>query len=250
MLDTFDLTGWQWVGLAVSAALIGVSKTGVPGAGILAVPLAAMTVPARASVGLVLPMLMFADLFAVVCYRRHGQWSHLLRLLPLTMVGLVVGFGLLNVLDNRQMAPVIGGIIVVMLLLRLRSMFAKQPPAEAPQHPAFAPVMGLTAGATTMLANAGGPVMTLYLLAMRLPKHQFIGTAAWFFFIVNWIKVPFYAQQRLITPVSLQTNLLLLPAVACGAAAGIYLLNRIPQRLFNALAMVLAAASAIRLLLG
>ena len=101
-----------------------------------------------------------------------------------------------------------------------------------------------------MLANAAGPVMTLYLLAMRLPKHQFIGTSAWFFFAVNWIKVPFYAHQNLISSASLKTDLLLLPAVAAGAVLGILLLSRIPQKLFNTLALLLAAASAIKLIIG
>ena len=250
MFETLDLTMWQWVGLLTCAALVGISKTGIPGAGILAVPLAAMAVPARESVGLVLPMLIFADLFAVGWYRHHAQWPHLVRLLPWTAAGLAVGFGLLSILDSTRLSPVIGGIVLAMLLLRARAMLGKQPDADPPHHPAFAPAMGLAAGATTMLANAAGPVMTLYLLAMRLPKHQFIGTSAWFFFIVNWIKVPFHAQQRLITAVSLQTNLVLLPAVACGAVLGIVLLSRIPQKLFNTIALLLAAASAVKLIVS
>ncbi len=250
MMDTLNLTVSQWVAMAICAALIGLSKTGLPGAGILAVPLAAMAVPPRESVGLVLPMLIFADLFAVTWYRRHAQWLHLLRLLPWTTVGLAVGFVLLGVLDDQRLAPVIGGIVLAMLLLRLRTMLGRQPDADAPHHPAFAPVMGSVAGATTMLANAAGPVMTLYLLAMGMSKHQFIGTAAWFFFAVNWIKVPFHAHHNLITAQSLQTNVLLLPAIAAGAVGGIVLLNRIPQKAFNIVVFVLAAAAAVKLVIG
>ena len=236
--------------MAACAVLIGIAKTGLPGAGILAVPLAAMAVPARESVGLVLPMLMFADLFAVGWYRHHAQWRHLVRLLPWTAAGLAIGFGLLSTLSNTSLKPVIGGIVLVMLTLRFRSLSGKTPADDAAHSPAFAPVMGLTAGATTMLANAAGPVMTLYLLAMRLPKHHFIGTSAWFFFAVNWIKVPFYTHEKLITAASLQTNLILLPVVAVGAILGIFLLKRIPQKLFNTIALLLAAASAIKLILG
>lgn len=250
MMNPLALEPLQWTALACSALLIGLAKTGLPGAGILAVPLAAMAVPARESIGLVLPMLIFADLFAVGWYRRHARWSHLLRLLPWTAAGLAVGFVLLRMLDNQRFSPVIGGIVLAMILLRSRSLSAKQNPDDVPHHPAFAPFMGAAAGATTMLANAAGPVMTLYLLAMRLPKHQFIGTSAWFFFAVNWIKVPFYAQQQLMTAASLQTNLLLLPAVAVGAVLGILLLNRIPQNLFNTAALLLAAAAAVKLILG
>jgi hypothetical protein len=250
LMNPLALEPLQWAALAGCALLIGLSKTALPGAGILAVPLAAMVMPARESIGMVLPMLIFADLFAVAWYRRHAQWSHLLRLLPWTVTGLGVGFALLAMLDNQRFAPVIGGIVLVMILLRSRLPGAKQTADPVPHHPAFAPCMGIAAGATTMLANAAGPVMTLYLLAMQMPKHQFIGTSAWFFFAVNWIKVPFYAQQQLITAASLQTNLLLLPAVTAGAVLGILLLKRIPQKLFNTIALLLAAASAVKLLLG
>jgi uncharacterized membrane protein YfcA len=249
-MEILPLEPLQWVALACCAALIGLAKTGLPGAGILAVPLAAMAVPARESVGLVLPMLIFADLFAVGWYRHHAQWPHLFRLLPWTAAGLVLGFGLLYLLDDARLKPVIGVIVLTMLAMRFRDLFGTPHNQDQPHSRVFAPIMGTTAGATTMLANAAGPVMTLYLLAMRLPKHQFIGTSAWFFFAVNWIKVPFYTQQKLITAASLQTDLLLLPVVAGGAVLGILLLNRIPQRLFNTLALLLAAASAIKLILG
>jgi hypothetical protein len=249
-METLHLEISQWAALVACALLIGVSKTGLPGAGILAVPLAAMAVPARESVGLVLPMLIFADIFAVGWYRHHAQWRHLVRLLPWTAAGLVIGFWLLSVLDDARLKPVIGGIVLIMLAMRFRAIFGKHELEEKPHHWAFAPSMGLAAGATTMLANAAGPVMTLYLLAMRLPKHQFIGTSAWFFFAVNWIKAPFYMHEKLITAASLQTNLILLPVVAVGAILGILLLKRIPQKLFNTIALLLAAASAIKLILN
>lgn len=251
-MNPLPLDNLQWLAMIACAVLIGISKTGIPGAGILAVPLAAMAVGARDSVGLILPMLIFADLFAVGWYRRHAQWLHLGRLLPWTLVGLLVGYGLLKVLNDQWLSPVIGVIVLAMLAIRLRDVRAKlpDPTVVTPPHPVFAPFMGAAAGTTTMLANAAGPVMTLYLLAMRLPKNQFIGTSAWFFFVVNWIKVPFFAQQKLITAASLKTNLLLLPAVAVGAVLGILILNYIPQKLFNSVAMILAAAAAIKLILG
>ena len=110
--------------------------------------------------------------------------------------------------------------------------------------------MGFLAGATTMMANAAGPVMTLYLLSMKMPKQKFIGTAAWFFFIVNWIKLPLMATEDMVTIDTIKINLIAFPAVVGGALAGIWLFKRIPQRLFNILALVLAAAAAIKLLSG
>ena len=114
----------------------------------------------------------------------------------------------------------------------------------------FALVMGFTAGVTTMMANAAGPVMTVYLLAMQLPKVAFAGTSAWFFFIINWSKVPFSRNLNLITPEGLKLDLMTLPAIAAGALIGIFFLKRIPQKTFNAVVQILAALAALRLLLS
>jgi len=103
------------------------------------------------------------------------------------------------------------------------------------------------AGVTTMMANAAGPVMVIYLLAMRLPKIEFVGTSAWFFFVVNWLKVPFSANLNLMTVDSVKLNLMMLPCIAVGAFVGIFFLKRIPQKVFNAVVQILAAAAAIKL---
>ena len=113
----------------------------------------------------------------------------------------------------------------------------------------FGPIMGIFAGLTTMMANAAGPVMTLYLLAMRLPKLEFLGTGAAFFLLINWIKVPFIAQLGLINASSLTLNLYLLPAVAVGALLGRPVVQRVNQRIFENAALALAAVAALRLLL-
>lgn len=236
----------QWVVLAVSAFAIGVSKTGLPGVGILVVPLLALAFPAKASVGLLLPILIFADLFAVGYYRRHGQWQHLAKLLPWAVAGIGIGYLVLSKIDSNTLKPLIGVIVLAMLGIRLRSILNNN--EHVPEHWSFAAMMGLLAGATTMMANAAGPVMVLYLLSMHFPKQKFIGTAAWFFFIVNWIKVPLMANLDMITAESLKMDAMVFPAVVLGAVAGVWLLKRIPQRLFNIIALVLAAAAAIKLL--
>ena len=236
----------QWVVLAVSAFAIGVSKTGLPGVGILVVPLLALAFPAKASVGLLLPILIFADLFAVGYYRRHGQWRHLAKLLPWAVAGIGIGYAVLSKIDSSTLKPLIGVIVLAMLGIRLRSILKSE--EHVPDHWSFAAMMGLLAGATTMMANAAGPVMVLYLLSMHFPKQKFIGTAAWFFFIVNWIKVPLMANLDMITAESLKMDAMVFPAVVVGALAGVWLLKRIPQRLFNIIALILAAAAAIKLL--
>lgn len=243
-----DLMGW--LVLFFSGAMIALAKTALPGVGILAVPLMAIILPPRTSVGVLLPMLVFADIFAVAYYRRHAEWGHLVRLLPWSFLGLLTGFLALGALENRQMGPLIGGIVLVMLVLHVWRQ--RRDSLEAPLQKArwIAPILGLTAGFTTMIANAAGPVMILYLLAMRLPKRAFLGTAAWYFMLVNWIKVPFYVYRDMITMESLRLNLWALPCIALAALAGIALQKRIPQKVFDGTALVLAFAAAIKLLLG
>ena len=237
---------WQWAVLVASAFAVGLSKTGLPGVGILVVPLLALAFPAKASVGLLLPILIFADLFAVGYYRRHGQWRHLAKLLPWTIAGIGIGYIVLSKIDSSTLKPLIGIIVLAMLGIRLRSILQNN--EHVPDHWSFAAMMGLLAGATTMMANAAGPVMALYLLSMHFPKQKFIGTAAWFFFIVNWIKVPLMGNLGMITAASLKMDVIVFPAVVLGAFAGIWLLKRIPQRAFNIIALILAAAAAIKLL--
>ncbi|MHC5083288.1 MAG: sulfite exporter TauE/SafE family protein [Planctomycetota bacterium] len=248
LAETIDITHWgQWLVLILGAFAIGIAKTGVPGIGILVAPLWALTFPSKASVGLLLPVLIFADLFAVWHYRRQGNWRHLIRLLPAATVGIVAGFLLLGRISNAQFKPLIGAIVLVMLILRLPAIIGKEQKVPS-KTGIFAPIMGFSAGATSMLANAAGPVMALYLLSMRFDKIKFVGTAAWFFFIINWIKVPFQVHLGYINPGSLKLNVMVFPAVALGAFTGIWLIKRIPQKLFNIIALTLAAAAAVKLL--
>jgi uncharacterized protein len=239
---------WAWGVLAVAALLLGMAKTGVPGLGVLAVPLVAWVMPARASTGLLLPMLILGDCVAVAYYRRHAEWSHVLRLLPWTLAGIGLGCLLLNRMSDAQLRPLIGGIVLLMLGVHgWRQWRAGGVALTPPAHWLFAAGMGLLAGATTMLANAAGPIMILYLLSMRLPKIAFLGTSAWFFLIVNCAKVPFSAGLGLITWESLGVNLALAPMVMIGAVAGILVARRLPEKSFAMAAQLLAALAALKL---
>ena len=247
-MPQLDLIGWLVV--ALCALLIGATKTGIPGLGILVVPLIATVVPARASTGILLGILVLGDLFAVTYHRHNASWGHVLRLLPATVAGIVAGYLVLSVVSNRQLAPIIGAIVLGLLGLHHWRVRAEGPQASVPTQRWFALAMGFTAGATSMMANAAGPVMTIYLLAMRLPKVTFVGTSAWFFFIVNWLKVPFSANLSLMTAESVKLDVMMLPAIAAGALIGVFILKRIPQRVFNAVVQILAALAALRLLLA
>lgn len=241
---------WQWVLLYVGAMISGFSKTGIPGISILSVSIFALVLPARESTGVVLPMLIFADMFAYFVYRKNLEWRRVGRLLPGALVGLALGWLALGHVNNQQASRLIGVIVALMLGLHVWRR-ARQAADDTTPPPAwFGPFIGVFAGITTMVANAAGPVMTLYLLAMRLPKLEFLGTSAAFFLLINWIKVPFIAQLGLITPATLTLNLYLLPAVALGALLGRPIVQRVNQRIFENVALVLAAAAAARLLLA
>lgn len=251
--ETFDLTGLHWLILGLVAVFSGISKTGIPGFGVLVVPLAAMALPAKVSVGVVLPILIFADVFAITYYRRHADWKHIFRLLPATFVGIGIGFVVMDKISNEQLKPIIGVIVLVMMLLyfaqQIRNRNQSDEPSVKKPHLLLAPVLGFFAGFTTMLANAAGPVTTIYFLMMNLPKKRFVGTRAWFFFIVNWVKVPLFLQRGLITKDSLKLNASLAPLVIIGMIVGIFALKKIPQKAFNIIVQVLAALAAITLIL-
>lgn len=243
-----DMSWLSWGVLAACMFLVGLSKTGIPGVGILAILLVASVIPARASTGLVLPMLIVGDVFAVSYYHRHAVWRYLLILLPCAAVGVVVGYVAMGYVNDVQLRRIIGAIVLA--LLGINAWWTRHARDEnaVPSGWWVAAVFGLLAGVTTMMANAAGPIMTIYLLAMRLPKQEFVGTGAWYFLLVNCFKVPFSAQLGLITLTSLKFNLMLSPMVILGALAGVAVIKRIPDKVFQVVVEWLAVAAAAKLL--
>lgn len=252
------LEPWQWALGAGCAFLNGVAKTGVPGLGILVVPLMLYVVTdPRISPGVVLPLLCLADLFAVLYYRRHAQWDRVVRLVPGVGLGLLLGMGGLWAFDHWRMpddllTKAIGAIVLAMIIVQVvRKRMGEQAGEQvAPSaSPVRAAVFGAATGFATYIANAAGPVMNLYLLSMALPKSEFMGTGAWFFFIINLVKVPQFAVQGRITLDTLWIDLLLAPAVIIGALAGRWLFARIPQALFERIILALAVVATVALFL-
>jgi len=203
--------------------------------------------PAKQATGIVLPLLICGDLVAVASYRQHTQWRFLRKLFPWTAAGIFAGFYALGQIDDRQAKVLIGAIILALLAVHLaRRRGAVK--GEGDHGWWFAPTIGVLAGFTTLVANAAGPLMVIYLLAMRLPKMEFVGTGAVFFLLLNWFKVPFMVNLGLINAASFSINLWLAPAVLVGALLGRKILVKINQRLFENVALVLSAAAGVRLL--
>lgn len=245
-----ELSTTEWLLAALAAVCIGLSKTGFGGVGMVAVLIMAGILPPRESTGAILPMLIVADVFAVHAFRKFTVWKHLVRLMPPAIAGILTGWWLMPRIDAAAFGSVIGWMVVVLVILTVAQKLSAGLPAFFAEHPAVAWPAGWLAGVTTMLANAAGAVMTIYLLACRLPKWEFVGTAAWFFFIVNVVKVPFSASLGLITPSSLLLNLCLVPGIVAGVALGRYLLGKVSQGLFEWLLIAFSLAGGLRLALA
>lgn len=244
-----DWSPAAWLAAILAATIAGLSKTGVPGLGLLAVAIFANLLPARQASGFLLPLLIVGDLVAVRAYRQHAEWHHLRRLFLWTGLGVGLGALIMGRLNDRMASPLVGFIVLAFvgwqILKKLRPLATSAPMEHGPW---FAPAMGVAAGITTLLANAAGPLMAIYLVAMRLPKLAHVGTAAVFFLLLNTFKVPFMVGLGLIDLRSLTTGALLAPAVLLGAWGGRRLLPSIPQRTFEGVALSLAALAGLRLL--
>ncbi|SER41894.1 hypothetical protein SAMN04487944_10454 [Gracilibacillus ureilyticus] len=247
----FDLTLLEWVVIVFSAMLIGFSKAGVASMGILVVTIFMIIFPARESVGILLPLLIAGDIFAVTYYRKNVVWKYLFSLVPSVLAGILAGYAVLSFVTSEQLKPMIGILILVLILLHIsRDRLGEKFNQMLPESRFFTFVMGALAGFATMIGNAAGGVMAIYFLVKGLPKKEFVGTGAWFFLFVNLIKVPFYISLGIITLESITFNLWLIPAILIGAVIGVKVLKVMPQRLFQILVLVFAAIGAVRLIIG
>lgn len=245
-----ELLPWAWVVLAVAAVAIGLAKTAIPGGGILPVALFAAVLPARTSTAALLLLLIVGDMFALIAYRRHAHWPTLLRLAPAVVAGLVAGFAFLALGDDSIVRRAIGIILLAMIAVTLwRRRRQNRTDAAAADHGlVVASTYGALAGFTTMVANAAGPVMSMYFLAMRTPVQVFLGTSAWFFAIVNIVKVPFLAGIGLFSGPVLLMDAVLVPLVVIGALIGVRVARRMKQRVFDRIVIGLTIVGAVYLL--
>ncbi len=263
--------------LSLCGALIGMNKTGLQGGGMIAVALAAAFFGARPSTGIMLPILMFADLFGLAYYHKHVRWMQVLLLLPGTLVGIIIATYVGDVVGPETFAPILAGVIGFGLLVLVASPLlqrrrpapaklagapdSKNPaspasPAHTPVEPrlrprmlAFAASMGVAAGFSSMIGNAAGAVLSVYLLALHLPKNAYIGATAWYFFINNIVKVPFHVLiWETLSLATLRLSLVAAPAVVVGALVGVAVVKRVPERQYRAFVILVTAAAVLRML--
>ena len=242
-MSSFDL-------LSLLAALcIGLSKSGFSGISMVAVVLLADLYGPKASVGLALPLLIAADLMAYPAFLHHGSWRPVWRLLGPSLAGLAIGWWMLGWIQDGAARRVIGGCVLAMVALQVSRRWRPEVFERWVESRAFGLGAGILGGFATMLANAAGPVIQLYLLARRLPKMELIGIGARFFLLINLLKVPLNARLALITQASLWENARLLPAVVLGVFGGKWLIRHVPQAAFEWMILGFSTLAGLRLLL-
>lgn len=234
--------------LALLAALcIGLAKSGFSGISMVAVVLFAEVYGAKDSVGLVLPLLIAADLMVYPVFLKHGSWRPVWKLLVPALFGIALGWWVLGDISETTARRVIGGCVLAMVAVQAGRRWRPHGFDRLAESRGFGMGAGILGGFATMLANAAGPVIQLYLMARKVPKMELVGIGARFFLLINLIKVPLIAQQKLITPESLLDNLRLVPAVAVGIFGGKWLLRHVPQAMFERMIVVFATMAGLRM---
>ncbi len=244
-----ELIWYEWVLIGLCGIFIGMSKTGISGSGIIVVPILATIFGGKPSTGLLLPMLIMADIYAVKYYNRHAQWGHVLKPMPWAIAGIIIALIIGNFVSGKIFTLLIGlSIITGLIFMSVKDIGRKQ--LTVPDYWWFAAIVGVIGGFSTMIGNAAGPIMSIYLLTMRLPKNNFIGTKAWFFMLINLTKMPLHIFfWKTITLNSIIFDLMVLPAILIGAFAGVKIVKLIPEKGYRLLVIITTALSAVIMLI-
>lgn len=249
IINIFDLSTWQWVWVIISAFLVGFSKTGISGFMMPVIPIIASVFGGKESTGVILPLLLIGDVFALYYYNRHAKWNDIKKLLPWTVLGLLFGIIVGNYINDKQFKMIIS-ISVLLCLFTLIYTEKKGENLKVPKNKWFYALAGIVTGFTSMIGNAAGPIFSIYLLTMNFKKNDFMGTTAWFFFLINLSKVPL--QILFWHNISFKTILLsafMMPAIAIGAFFGMLMIKKINEKSFRYIIIGVTALAAVRLLI-
>lgn len=244
-----NLSTWQWLWVMIAAFLVGFSKTGISGLIMPVIPIIASVFGGKESTGIILPILLVGDVFALYYYKQHVEWNDIKKLLPWTLVGLILGAIVGNYINDKQFKTTIS-ILVIVCLIILIYMGKKGEEFRVPRRTWFYALTGIFSGFASMIGNAAGPIFSIYLLAMNFKKNDYMGTTAWFFFIINFIKLPL--QILFWHNISFKTvtiTLGVLPAIAIGALLGVVIIKKLNEKPFRLIIMSMTAITAVRLLI-
>lgn len=246
-LNSFELSTFEWAALIVAMVVLGIGKAGIKGFSVIIVITLALIFGDKSSTGVLIPLLVFADILAVSYYKRHVKWEYVFKLLPWMIVGVLVGVYVGNDISEVLFKKIMAAIILVTVLIML--VFEKRKITSVPKNKVFSSSMGFLAGFTTMIGNLAGPIANIYFLAIRFPKNEFIGTGAWLFFIVNVFKVPFHLfVWKTADLKTLALNTVLLPGIVVGFFIGVALVKRISNDNYRKFVLAVTALGGIIML--
>jgi len=248
-LVSFPLSSLEWYAVLFCGLCVGLSKTGVNTMGLPAVPILAIVFGPQPSTGILLPMLCFADLFAVIYYRRSAEWKYIIRLLPWALTGFALAMLIVQWIPAKDFKTLIGACILSGLAVMLWNE-SRNKNTELPSAWWFTAIFGVMGGFSAMIGNAAGAIMAVFLLSMRLPKKSFVGTTAWFFLVINLLKLPLqYFVWQNISGETLLFSFSLLPVIAIGACLGILFVKKISEKNYRSVVYALTFVSTILLFL-
>ena len=238
-MSAFDITILLFAGL-----VSGFSKFSIGGMGLLVLPIIMIVLPGPDALGVLIPVYIIIDFLAISSYRKNIAWQVLFRLLPLAFIGVLIGGKLLANIDPGQYVYVLSTIMVGMILL---SVYLEVRPASFMRHPIAAYTIGLVSGFISLIANATGPLVSLFLMEQNLSKRAYVSTRAWAFLVINLSKLPVLFSLGFVDKSTLPISLMCLPGVIVGAFLGAYLIKRINLKQFKWLIRGMAVLAAIKL---
>ena len=232
---------------SICALLLGISKSGIKGIASLIVTGFALVYGAKNSTGILMPLLLVGDVFAITYYKRHVQKEYIIKLLPWMVLGVL--FGVIGGSYISESIFKYGMALIILFSVGLMYYWENKKDKTVPSHSIFASSMGLLAGFTTMIGNLAGAFTNIYFLAMRIPKNNFIGTAAWLFFLINFFKVPFHIWSwKTINSESILISLKLIPFVVMGLITGVFLVKKIEDESYRKLILLFTALGGVAIL--
>jgi uncharacterized membrane protein YfcA len=225
------ITDWTFYAVAIPAVLLmGISKSGFgSGFGSLAVPIMALAITVPQAAAIMMPILFVMDVMGLAAFRRHIDFKLIRFLVPLGLVGTVIGTLSFRLLDTRLVAGIVG--IFTLLFLAQRLLFPPRADSTAPPKWAGA-LLTVTSGFTSFVSHAGGPPISAYIIPMRLPPLVFTATMAVFFFVINLSKWIPYGWLGLLDLRNMSTSLALMPFAPIGVLVGVRMAHRIKPELF------------------
>lgn len=240
-----------YVVICLAVAILGLSKGGFAGIGMLSTPLVALVMGPLSAAALMLPIMLVQDVIVVGLYRRSFCRPILWTLLPGAALGVVLAYGAAAEVPEWGVEVLLGGISVVFALYQLVVALSKSAAANSMRSGPvagganwFGALCGAGAGFTSSIAHAGSPPFQFYVQPLNLSRDIYIGTSVMFFALLNAMKLPAFLALGLLSPAGIKESLIFLPLAILSSWAGARLVRFVDLRHFNLM------ISAILLLVG